>query len=70
MNDLELARAKTAIKEVEANLVAKDKTLDTDAIWQTATEKIAGNVADRERCRREYVDLVNMAPPSTIKKDF
>src|SRR5438270_4980626 len=41
INEIELARARTAIKAIEENAIAKNRNLNTDALWRSALSEIS-----------------------------
>jgi hypothetical protein len=71
VSDAELERARAAIKSIEASALAADSTINTDQVWEAATNQMRGVTANRDQCQFQYVSLVNTAGGAhTPKKDF
>jgi hypothetical protein len=75
INEIELHRARIAVKAIEDNAVTKDKNLDTDALWSRALSEISGTPVSRDQCQfalNELFKQYNGIRPadSIIPKDF
>jgi hypothetical protein len=75
VNDIELARARTAVKVIEDDAVREDSNLDTDAIWRRANAEMKGRYAEQYQCQRGLNELLQQSAAihpenSIIQKDF
>jgi hypothetical protein len=55
LSELELDRAKTAVRNIEKKMTETDPALDKDSLWQTAnTAKNSVAETDRDRCQLPF----------------
>jgi hypothetical protein len=62
INDLELERAKIAVKAIEKSLLAEEPDLDTRTLWQVALSQARGWQANQASCNIAYADLRSLSP--------
>jgi len=75
INDIELDRARTAVKAVENHAVDEDKSLDTDALWKAANKELKGELVGRDTCQATFNDLLQQSASvrpedNVMPKDF
>jgi hypothetical protein len=75
VNDIELDRARTKIKDIEDDSLAVAHDLDTNALWNKAVSSIKGMHADPGTCRATLQGLMMKYPTShgsviKLEKDF
>jgi hypothetical protein len=71
VNDIELERARTAVKAIEDDALREDATLDTNASWNRAGNEIGGLSVNRDQCQTELNALLQQNPRhEPIRKDF
>ena len=75
INDIELDRARTAVKAIEIDVLNEKDDIDTDAIWERADSEIRGQFVNRDQCQSELNRLLQqyagIRPADTfMKKDF
>jgi hypothetical protein len=75
VNDIELARARTAVKAIEDDVVREDSSIVTDAVWKLANTQIKGEYVDQYTCQLRLNELLQQSAAihpenSIIPKDF
>jgi hypothetical protein len=75
INEIETPRARSAVKAIEYNAVAKDRNLDTDAFWKRTLSEIGGARISRDSCQFALQQLLKQyngirSADSIIPKDF
>ena len=71
VNDIELERARSAVKAIEDDSLREDETLDTKALWNTSLKQLDGTSVYRDQCQLQLNALLRQNPKgSTIEKDF
>jgi hypothetical protein len=75
VNDIELDRARTAVKAIEDKVVAADKDLNTDTLWKRALSELNGVDISRDQCQLSLHELNRQyngirPPDSILPKDF
>jgi len=71
INEVELDRARVAVKAIEDDALREDRSLDTNAIWNMALKELGGKYVDRVPCQMELNALLEQNPrPGTLEKDF
>lgn len=73
MSEVEIARARLAMKSIEDKLKATDPTLDAEALWREAVS-LPPPHRDRGFCEKAFDSLLSMfreiAPNEALRKDF
>lgn len=75
INDIELERARTAVKAIEDDALNEKRDLETDSIWKGANREIRGILINQYTCQSTLTALlqqhVGIHPSDTIiQKDF
>ena len=64
VNDVELERAKLAVKAIEKSAVDEDPNLLPDALWKVALSRAKGWNANEWSCKEMYKQISRMSPTS------
>jgi hypothetical protein len=64
INDVELERAKVAVKAIERSALLEEPDLIPDALWKVALSRARGWNANQWSCREIYKQLSAMSPTS------
>ena len=72
INEVEMERARVAVKAIETSIIKEDSSIDTNSTWQEATQFIGASKQYLEQyfCQKTYNELLSAAPYATPEKDF
>jgi hypothetical protein len=75
VSDEELQRAKTAVRNIEQNMIEADSALNKNALWEEANKVNSSFGTERDRCQyiiqRLETTYKNLSPDAkSIRKDF
>jgi hypothetical protein len=70
VNDVELVRARNAVKAIQAQALKDDPSIDIDYVWKAALKDPVGRYVLESKCRSTLVQLINDSPKSawTVEK--
>jgi hypothetical protein len=75
VNDIELERARIAVRGIESDAIREDPSLNTDAVWKLANAAIKGEYVEQSICQLRLNELLQQAAAihpenSIVPKDF
>lgn len=72
INDVEMERARTAVKYIEDSAMPEIEDVPTKSIWDKAVQNIKGAVLIRDVCQMRLQELLQRAPQTALEpqKDF